>query len=161
MPGTFRAHTDESGSYSMELPAGTYDLTAYYTDSDPVTVEGVDITAGEIIGDVDFQIDDPHSGETQDTPRFVTELAGNYPNPFNPETRIDFSLAAASNVELSVYNIKGQKVKTLVNGHMNEGSHSLVWHGDSDAGKSMSSGVYLYKLQADGKPFVRKMIMMK
>ncbi len=159
--GNFIAHTNDSGIYSMELPAGTYDLTAYYTDSDPVTVTGVEVTAGETIGDVDILIDAPQASDPQDTPQFVTELAGNYPNPFNPETRIDFSLAEASNVELYVFNIKGQKVKTLVNGRMEEGSHSLVWHGDSDTGKAMPTGIYLYKLRTTDKTFVRKMMMIK
>lgn len=75
----------------------------------------------------------------------------NYPNPFNPETTISFSIPENSKVDISIFNIKGQKIKTLVHNEFVLGNHSFIWKGDDDSGKLASSGVYLYKLMVNGK----------
>jgi len=74
-----------------------------------------------------------------------------YPNPFNPETTIKFSLQNDFKVELTIYNIKGQKITTLINQRLKKGKHSHVWSGKDEVGKSVSSGVYFYKIKLDGK----------
>ena len=85
-----------------------------------------------------------------------------YPNPFNPSTTIYFSITKESNVELSIFNIKGQKVKTLVNDNLEKGNHSVVWLGKDEADKSVSSGVYFYKIKFDGKnESVKKCLLLK
>lgn len=91
----------------------------------------------------------------------VTKLLGNYPNPFNPTTTIDFSLASESKVTLEIYNSRGQKVKTLINSLQAAGLHSVVWNGTNDYNKSVSSGMYFYKFSADSKNLTKKMIMLK
>ena len=83
-----------------------------------------------------------NTGNDLDLLPTVTELTGNYPNPFNPTTKIKFSLKADSKVSLSIYNVRGQKVKTLINDNMEAGYHTIVWDGRDDNGKSVSSGVY-------------------
>ena len=88
-------------------------------------------------------------------------LAANYPNPFNPTTTIDFSLKTAGHVSIEVYNIKGEKVKTLVDEVMMADDHSVIWNGDNENGKSVASGVYFYKMKADKFVQTRKMILMK
>ncbi|MCK4696180.1 MAG: T9SS type A sorting domain-containing protein [Candidatus Cloacimonetes bacterium] len=78
----------------------------------------------------------------------------NYPNPFNPSTTISFSILEKDKekpVTLNIYNIKGQKVKTLVNNKFDAGEHSVVWDGRDFKGKPVSSGIYFYKLKIDGK----------
>jgi len=86
----------------------------------------------------------------------------NYPNPFNPTTTIEFSLQHNSNTELSIYNIKGQKIKNLVNNELISGQHSIIWSGDDDNGKLVSSGVYFYKLYVNGKTVsVKKCLLLK
>jgi len=86
----------------------------------------------------------------------------NYPNPFNPETTITFSIPEDSNINLSIYNIKGQKVKTLIKNNIERGSHSIIWKGLNDSGNFDSSGVYFYKLAVDGKTeAVKKCLMLK
>ncbi len=86
----------------------------------------------------------------------------NYPNPFNPSTTIKFSIQNDSKIELSIYNIKGQKIKSLVQNDFTKGSHSIVWNGDDELGNSVSSGVYLYKLNVDGKnEAVKKCLLLK
>lgn len=89
-------------------------------------------------------------------------LNGNYPNPFNPKTKISFALPKASKVTLDVYNILGQKVRTLINGDMDAGYQSVEWDGTDDNGVGISSGVYLYKLKAgDSFTKVNKMTFLK
>ncbi len=92
----------------------------------------------------------------------VTFALSNFPNPFNPTTTIAFSIQNDSNVEISVFNIKGQKIKTLVNSSFTKGSHSIIWNGDNNLGKPVSSGVYMYKLVVDGDTeAVKKCILLK
>jgi len=74
-------------------------------------------------------------------------LSQNCPNPFNPVTNIRFSIPDAGNVKLSVYNMLGEKVKTLVDIHKTAGEYSVEWNGTDSAGQKMSSGVYFYKLE--------------
>ena len=80
----------------------------------------------------------------------------NYPNPFNPSTTIEFSIPKDSDVELSIFNIIGQKVKILAKAKYSQGYYSIVWDGDDELGKPVSSGVYLYKLNVNGKNKVTK-----
>lgn len=75
----------------------------------------------------------------------------NYPNPFNPTTSISFSIQDESNVELSIYNIKGQKIKSLANDDYSKGSHTINWNGDDEFSNPVSSGIYCYKLNVNGK----------
>jgi len=88
-------------------------------------------------------------------------LSQNYPNPFNPLTHLDFSIPRRSRVEITVYNMLGQEVITLVNKELNYGYHSITWRGMDRFGKPVATGVYLAKLQAPGFIRTRKMILLK
>ncbi len=93
-------------------------------------------------------------------------LKQNYPNPFNPTTKIEFSVTAADgggakNVSLDIYNVLGQKVKTLVNTKMSVGDYTVEWDATTDTGSRVSSGVYLYRLQVDTQSQTRKMMFLK
>nr|MDK2850543.1 hypothetical protein [Candidatus Cloacimonadota bacterium] len=90
-----------------------------------------------------------------------TELIGNYPNPFNPTTTIRFSLKESTPVSITIYNILGQKVKTLVSGVLDAGHHSYTWDGVDANGRKVASGVYFYKMQSGTYSSTKKMIMMK
>jgi hypothetical protein len=85
----------------------------------------------------------------------------NYPNPFNPETKIVFNLPEEGNVKLDIYNIKGQKVKILLDCYMSPGRSEMIWNGKDDNGKRVSSGVYFYQLVTDKKTITPKMILIK
>lgn len=86
----------------------------------------------------------------------------NYPNPFNPITTISFSISKESNINLSIYNIKGQKIKTLTTDQYEKGNHSVIWTGVDDSGKLVSSGIYMYKLNVDGKNvLIKKCLLLK
>ncbi len=88
-------------------------------------------------------------------------LGQNYPNPFNPETHIDFSIKRTSDVELSIYNIKGQKVKTLVKGQLEADNYSITWKGVDNNDNPVASGMYFYKLNTSEKTEVKKMLLLK
>ncbi len=88
-------------------------------------------------------------------------LFQNYPNPFNPVTTIEYSLPRRGRVELSVYNILGQKVTTLVDEEKSAGRHTVEWRGTGSDGRSLASGIYLYRLLIEGYTETRKMILIK
>jgi len=89
------------------------------------------------------------------------KLNRNYPNPFNPSTTISFSLSKASNVSLVVYNIQGQKIRTLYSGMAAAGENSKVWDGKDNSGRSVASGVYFYRLSTPQGSAQKKCILLK
>jgi len=92
-------------------------------------------------------------------------LSQNYPNPFNPSTTILFDIpgtvGAKQAVSLAIYDLRGRRIRTLINSELEPGSHKLHWDGRSDRGERVASGVYLYTLKAGDKRFIRKMTMLK
>ena len=88
-------------------------------------------------------------------------LAQNYPNPFNPSTIIAYNMIEAGKVSIEVFNIKGQKVRTLINEHMTVGNHDVTWDGKDTNNKSVSSGIYFYKMKSGNYVSTKKMILMK
>jgi len=98
--------------------------------------------------------------------RFRTALLPNYPNPFNPETWIPFSLSQASETTLRIYDIDGQVIRTLELGAREAGSYAsreraAYWDGRNDLGEKVASGVYFYELSADAYREIRKMVILK
>jgi len=91
----------------------------------------------------------------------VTALNGNYPNPFNPETTIKMALKTDGLVRMDIYNVRGQKVRTLVNEYMEAGNHDVIWTGDDDNGQKVGSGVYFYNMKFGKYTSTKKMILMK
>jgi len=100
-------------------------------------------------------------GEADITKPYVTTLKGNYPNPFNPTTTIAFDTHKDGRVAIEIYNIKGQKVKSLVNEVRAAGSHKIVWNGQDDFGREVGSGIYFYRMQTEGYAATKKMLLMK
>jgi len=129
-----------SGSYTYNISAIYYD--EYESDlTDDFVVEVV--AAGDVL---------PANGAI---------LYGNVPNPFNPTTAISFSINEPGHVDLSIYNVKGEKVRTLVNENLNADTHSYVWNGMDDEGRSTASGVYFYKMRTGSYTATKKMVLMK
>ncbi len=96
----------------------------------------------------------------EDVP-LVTELTGNYPNPFNPNTSINFSLSNVGHVTLDVYNLRGQKVNTLVDETMQPGYHTVNWDGRDKNDRPVASGIYFYRMQTGEYTYIRKMMLIK
>ncbi|MBM3265088.1 MAG: beta-propeller fold lactonase family protein [candidate division Zixibacteria bacterium] len=95
------------------------------------------------------------------SPPKAFELGQNHPNPFNPETSIRFALSEPSRVRITLYNTAGQLVRTLIDEDRNTGFHSIRWDGRNDRRERVSSGLYLYRMEAGGFVFVRKMALVK
>lgn len=88
-------------------------------------------------------------------------LDQNYPNPFNPSTEVPFSLPVDAHVELSVFNVLGQKVTTIINADMPAGNHVATWNGMDSDGQLVSSGVYFYRISTDDFSDAKKMMLLK
>jgi hypothetical protein len=88
-------------------------------------------------------------------------LYPNYPNPFNPETHITFYLSHPGEMKLEIYNVRGQKIRTLKTGFQTAGEHSIVWKGRDDNGNAVSSGIYFYRLESDDIFKIQKAVLMK
>ena len=89
------------------------------------------------------------------------KLSQNYPNPFNPSTMISFSLPSEGHVMINIYDITGRLVSTLVDGSLSSGYHQVSWDGTDMFNSSVSAGLYIYSLQAEGVSLTRKMVLMK
>jgi hypothetical protein len=141
-----------------QTDTGTYTLTVTGKEiGGPVahsTQVYLKVLDAQLLLDVDDEVDE------SSLPKTFT-LFQNQPNPFNPETRIAYYLPRDCHVRVIIYNILGQAVKTLFEGHQGAGLQTLIWNGRDDAGVELSSGVYLYRLQADDFIETRKMMLIK
>jgi len=91
----------------------------------------------------------------------VYQLNSNYPNPFNPNTHISFNLADPGYTTISIYNILGQKIGTLVNEYKPAGHYSVMWNGTNRSGKPVSSGIYFYRLESNEFTDTKKMLLLR
>jgi len=153
--------TNNSGSFALYGVPGENNYTVSFRYEE-LEVVNVDITTS--VDDYTFAEPIVMGGvsEVDDTLKpITTALHTNYPNPFNPSTIISFDMHREGRVNIDIYNIKGQKVKALVNDVYHAGVHKVVWDGLSDNGKPVSSGVYFYRMQTEGFVGVKKMLLMK
>ncbi|MFH1685995.1 MAG: FlgD immunoglobulin-like domain containing protein [bacterium] len=88
-------------------------------------------------------------------------LAQNFPNPFNSTTSIEYDLPISSDVTIDLYNMLGQKVRTLVDGYKAAGYYTVEWDGKTSSGRAVATGVYLYRIQAGSFVKTKKMILLK
>ncbi len=133
----------------------SYDVRSYYTVEQTEAAQNWRSIYGE-------QLWKPK--EESDTP--ITETSSefeihNFPNPFNPETNIVYSLPNASMLKMNIYNSSGQMVKTLVNGTMQAGVHVINWNGTNDQNMKVSSGVYFLIVELPSAVYHRKLILLK
>ncbi|MFH1335176.1 MAG: T9SS type A sorting domain-containing protein, partial [Candidatus Zixiibacteriota bacterium] len=96
-----------------------------------------------------------------DTKPTTFSLSQNYPNPFNPVTNFQFTVPKSSHVNIEIFNIVGQKVATVVDGDMKAGVYTADWNGRDENGKTVSSGIYFYRMQADDFSNMKKMVLVK
>jgi flagellar hook assembly protein FlgD len=89
------------------------------------------------------------------------ELGENYPNPFNPSTKLQFGLPADGQASIAIYNTLGQEVRRLVDGFYAAGRYEVVWDGRDNSGRTVGTGVYLYRLVAGQTAVARKMLLVK
>ncbi len=158
------AFPDTTGYYEMKLLPGIYELHAYLEGYEEVIIPDIEIFEG-IFTEINFELEVLVSAEDFQLP-FLDFQLSNYPNPFNPETTISFELTTehTENTELSIYNIKGQKVKQLLSnsaGQLSAGQHSVIWNGMDSNNKPVASGIYFYKLSAGKETAMKKMLLLK
>ncbi|MEA2097253.1 MAG: Ig-like domain-containing protein [Candidatus Cloacimonadota bacterium] len=130
----------------------------------------------EVVGDIEIKSiasDEEYSIETiwmveveagsdaGDILPVTTDLSQNFPNPFNPVTTINYSLVNAGRVKIEIFNIKGAKIRTLVDEHKNVGFHNTVWDGKDNSGKLVASGMYFYSMNTEEYHRIRKMVLLK
>lgn len=133
------------------VPAGTYGICVTATIGEASDSDCAEITVGDGNGASSLDPDDDGA----------VRLNQNYPNPFNIETGITFSLTSPVDVTLEVYNILGERVATLTSGSYEAGDHTVIWDGRNHNGATVSTGVYFYRLAANGVAKTRKMILVK
>jgi hypothetical protein len=114
------------------------------------------MTSNGISSDHTYNVEDLESGIIA-----ANAVLGNFPNPFNPSTAISYQVKEESAVRVDIYNVKGQLVKSLVNEVVGMGQHSIEWTGNDNSNRSVSSGVYFFKVQIGSDKFTNKMIMLK
>jgi len=105
--------------------------------------------------------EEPGQTAVEESAPVAFELVGNYPNPFNPTTTIEFSLLKAGDVSLEIYNVAGQKIREITSGKMGPGKYSVVWNGRDNQGNAVSSGVYVSKLSHGGSVATGLMTLVK
>ncbi len=103
----------------------------------------------------------PRLADAELTPNRSFRLSGNYPNPFNASTNISYELDRPAHVRLTIYNIAGQVVRTLLDVDESSGDKTVAWEGRDDAGHSVASGVYLYRMEVAGMVDSKKMVLLK
>ena len=112
-----------------------------------------------IVGDEDFVFNTAEAILNDIPEKF--SLSQNYPNPFNPVTRMDYTLPKRSRVVISIYNVLGQEVKTIINREQEYGYHSITWDGIDNRGKQMSSGIYFARMNSNSFSQTKKMLLVK
>jgi flagellar hook assembly protein FlgD len=85
----------------------------------------------------------------------------NYPNPFNPSTKLEYYVPESSKISIDIFNVKGQKVNGLCSGFRDKGIHQINWNGKDDNGNNLGSGVYFASFNINGRQITKKMIMLK
>ena len=141
---TYKDQVPENGDYYYRLEAVNLDGTSKTYGPIAVTVSGVAVT--RVSG--------------KEMPRQM-RLHGNFPNPFNPVTTISFNLPSQQNIILSVYDIQGRLVSTLLSGQTSAGEHRVVWDATNRAGEPVSSGVYFYRLTSESFNDTRQMTLIR
>gem|GEM_PF-2984286 len=150
-------------SRNGELPTELFEEPMYIDANVPIGAHTYYIVAVYNSGTsipVSVTVDVVSEGEGTGLP-LATELFANYPNPFNPNTTIEYNVSQAAHVNIEIYNVRGQKVRTLINAHNEIGNYKVVWNGKDDNGRDVSSGMYLYIMKADDFYQVKRMTLMK
>src|SRR5690554_2193306 len=150
------SNTSQQQVYTYVDKEITSNVTYYYW----LEMSDLDLTS-RFYGPITILIDE--NDESSPSILYETELVGAFPNPFNPDTNIAFTLAEDAKVTISIYNVKGQKVQTLTdNGTYDKGYHTVNWDGKDSNGRLASSGVYYYRMETNTcYVMIKKMLLMK
>lgn len=157
--GSYTATTNNAGAYTLVLPVGTHNVTASAAGFVPVTTENVVVNANQTTT-VNFVLDIVPNDDVV-VPVTSTALLGNFPNPFNPETSISYTVKDATRVRVDIYNLKGQLIRTLVNEDQASGRYQVRFDGRDDLGRPIGSGIYFCRMSAGTYTSTLKMVLME
>ena len=138
-------NSDEAGYYGLNLDPGFYDVTATLAGYEIQLFEDIEILYGTETT-LDITMYETSIGDTETT--FETILLYSHPNPFGEQIEICYQLSALSPVQLTIYDISGHQVKTLVDGEQSAGDQSMIWNGTDDSGREVPAGIYFCILSA-------------
>lgn len=144
---------------STDLEIGVYQAILGISSNDPETpsIEVlIVLTVDDIVG-----IEGGHDVDENNVPTVVTGVSGAHPNPFNPMTTINYSVAHPQRVTLSVYNVLGQRVKTLVDGTIAAGTYPVQWNGTDSSGRGVSSGTYFVRMNSEEGIYSTKLMLVR
>ncbi len=151
--------TKTDGTYTLAgLEPGQYDLQLFKAGSVDTTISDVAVKWGQVTDSVNCL---GIAGQPGTVQQYGFKLSPAYPNPVKNLTTISYQLPAKTNMELSVYNVLGQKVKTLAQGSQNAGWHSVTWNGRDHGGRKVASGIYLYRLTTSSGNAVKKLVVIR
>ena len=164
---TYAIYRGVTANFTPSTPLVTLNKTTSYLDGSTTigTTYYYRVTAIDNSGNIG-----PFSGEITLKATDVENVEGlptdfalkqNYPNPFNPSTQINFALPNQASVKIAIYNVAGELVRTLVNDDMSAGNYRLMWNATDNNGRMVSSGVYIYRMQAGKFVSSRKMLLLK
>ncbi len=135
----------------IRVPFTQENMNAMFVDSEDVELHYAIEYLNDISSVINYQSYQPKT----------VQLFANYPNPFNPQTRIKYFLPKSMHVRLTIYNIKGQEIMTVVDDLREAGYNTIIWNGIDSQGRNVGSGVYFYKIKADNYIKVRKMVLVR
>lgn len=168
----YRNQSDELDSalrLGQQIPATNTSQAQYYVYIDRETpamgtyyywLESVDFDGSNTFyGPVHVNLGDQNQGSSEIP--VISGIAGNYPNPFNPDTTIRFGVENNAHVSLEIFNVKGQTIRRLVDGELQPGWHQVIWDGRNAQGDILPNGVYFLRMNAGGSSYLHKTVLMK
>jgi hypothetical protein len=151
--------TKTDGTYILAgLEPGYYDVKLYKAGSVDTTIKSILVKWGRVADSVNCL---GVEGQPVSAEQYGFKLGQAYPNPVRNQATISYQLPSRSNIELSVYNVLGQRVRTLARGSQNPGWHSVTWNGADNGGRKVSSGVYIYRLITGTGTAVKKLVVIR
>ena len=140
-----------------------FNITPLSTNAslNPVIVFDNIIVAGENGQELDYPNSFEYQVSNSDLVPTSTALSNVYPNPFNPSTTIDYTLSVSSDVALSIYDMQGRIVRSLVSGNQDAGTYNVIWNGLNESGEQSASGIYLVMMEANGNIYQQSITLLK
>jgi len=156
---TFNTLTNGQGQYSLSLFAGTYSVTAWHQGYNPVTVNNIVIQEAQTTN-LDFTLMPVANPEEPIIPN-ITALTSVFPNPFKNSVSLNYSLRKGNEVNIGIYNVKGQLIRSLVSDWNKAGTYTIVWDGRDGNSKSVPAGIYFVRMQTDRQTFTKKLLLVQ
>lgn len=157
----YSGHPYPGAPDNRDFHGGTLPNSRSYSDAETwVAVSNISDPGPVMTCDLFVSPSDVEDEQTESSPNSFS-LKQNYPNPFNPHTKIEYWVPKRSHIKMEIFNILGEKIKTLVDGEKERGLHTENWDGANQQGVPVANGIYLYQLQADEFVNTNKMILLR